>query len=378
MSHLSALTCEIRDVARQLGFFRTGIVRAGPLPDSSRLDQWLKQGMCGEMSYLERQSAKRRDPRLVLEGVRTIITVAINYHASGELTAEPLRGRISRYAWGDDYHLLVQPRLERLLDFLRDRVPGTRGIAFVDTGPVMEKSWAALSSLGWLGKNANVLTREQGSWFFVGVILVDLDLECEAQRPGHCGTCTRCIHACPTGAIVAPYVVDARLCISYLTIELRGAIPRKLRPLIGNRIFGCDDCQEVCPWNRFAVTTTEPAFLPAAGNLMPELAPLVRLTQEEFSRRFSSSPVRRVKRDGFVRNVVVALGNSGNREAVAPLVHAMSDTSPLVRTHAAWALGQLRTPEVGTTLRVARARESDPEVLAEIDRALAPEPESRT
>ena len=357
-----------------MGFFRTGIVPAGPLPDSGRLDEWLHSGMHGRMSYLERQAAKRRDPSLLLEGVRTIVVAAMNYHADGKLTPEPLRGRISRHAWGEDYHRLVKSRLDRLLGFIRGRAPGTKGLAYVDTGPVMEKSWAALSSLGWLGKNANVITRGQGSWFFLGVILVDLDLAPDIPQRDLCGTCSRCIRACPTGAIVAPYIVDARRCISYLTIELRGAIPRSLRPLVGNRVFGCDDCQEVCPWNRFAVRTSEREFVPAPGILMPELAPLVKLNREEFERRFSSSSVRRARRDGFVRNVVVALGNSGRAEAAAPLVEALNDDSPLVRLHAAWALGRLGTGEAYAALRAAGARESDPGVLAEIAAALASSP----
>jgi epoxyqueuosine reductase len=234
----------------------------------------------------------------------------------------------------------------------------------------MEKIWGARTSLGWLGKHTNLITREQGSWFFIGVILLNLELEYDSQEDDYCGSCSRCIEACPTRAIVAPYVVDARLCISYLTIELRGPIPRALRPLIGNRIFGCDDCQEVCPWNRFAVPTPEREFWPRDGNVMPELASLVHLSNEEFNSRFRGSPIRRAKRDGFVRNVVVALGNSRRHEAVPALAQALKDNGALVRGHAAWALGQIGTLESRHLLELAAATETEPDVLEEVALAL--------
>ena len=374
MQNSSSLAEEIRKAAEELGFVRTGFTRAGPLPGSERLDEWLRRGMHGEMHYLERQADRRRDPSRVFAGVRTIITVALNYYAAAKQTNDPGLGRISRYAWGEDYHVLAGRRLEQLLASIRQLAPGSTGICHVDTGPVMEKTWAALSSIGWLGKNANVITRKQGSWFFLGALLVDVDLESDVPEADRCGTCSRCLAACPTGAIVAPHVVDARRCISYLTIELRGVIPRSLRPLIGNRIFGCDDCQDVCPWNRFAVETAEQGFHPAAGNLMPELAALAGLSSEEFRRRFRNSPVSRAKRDGFVRNVVVALGNSGTPAAVPPLAGAMADESPLVRLHAAWALGRLGTPEALEVLEASRAHEPDSGVLSEIAAALPPAP----
>jgi epoxyqueuosine reductase len=235
----------------------------------------------------------------------------------------------------------------------------------------MEKVWGAEGGLGWMGKHTNLITREQGSWFFVGILLLDIELDYDPADTDACGTCTRCIEACPTGAIVAPYVLDARLCISYLTIELRGPIPRELRPLVGNRIYGCDDCQEVCPWNRFAVPPGEAELRPRDENREPELAALVDLTPDEFRRRFASSAIRRAGRDGFVRNVAVALGNSGRAEAAAPLERALRDSSPLVRGHAAWALGRIGTRAALDALAEARGRERDAEVLAEIEAALA-------
>ncbi len=366
----SRLTFRIREEASKLGFFKVGIAPAGPLPGAGRFEEWLRAGMHGEMAYLQAQADKRKNPGRVLEDARSIIVLAMNYHCGQNLCNDPLLGRISRYAWGDDYHLLMKDRLNCLKRFIGSEVPGVRTLHYVDTGPVMEKDWGAETSLGWMGKHTNLITQEQGSWFFIGVILLDIELEYDPSDGDHCGTCVRCIQACPTKAIVAPYVVDARLCISYLTIELRGPIPRQLRPLIGNRIFGCDDCQEVCPWNRFAVNTSEEGFQPREGNFMPELTALVQLTAGEFSRRFHRSPVRRAKRDGFVRNVTVALGNSRRQEALPALAHAIKDSSALVRAHAAWALGQIGTDEGRRLLESAAQTETDSDARQEISIAL--------
>jgi epoxyqueuosine reductase len=369
-SNKSALTRRIRAEAQRLGFFKTGVTAARPLPSPERLEQWLSGGMHGKMGYMPRQARRRKDPRRVLENARSLVVLAMNYHSGEQLEEDPVRGRISRYAWGDDYHDVVKERLEELYRFIRREEPAASGLCYVDTGPIMEKVWGAETALGWIGKHTNLIAREQGSWFFVGVILLDLELEYDAPEADHCGTCERCISACPTGAIVAPYVLDARLCISYLTIELRGSIPRALRRSIGNRIYGCDDCQEVCPWNRFAVPSPEPAFHPREGNWMPELEPLVDLTPEEFDRRFHSSPIRRAERDGFVRNVVVALGNSRRAEAVAPLARAFGDAGAVVRSHAAWALGEIDSPAARALLAASRQTESDPAVVEEIETAL--------
>ena len=337
----SIFSSRIREEARRLGFFKTGITSARLLPEPERFEKWLRGGMVGEMSYLERQLPKRMDPRLVLAGARSMVVLAMNYHTGQELTNQPLKGRISRYAWGDDYHILIKNRLEQLLGFIKKQEPSAQGLFYADTGPLMEKIWGAETILGWMGKHTNLITRECGSWFFIGIILLNIDLEFDAPEKDYCGNCSRCMQACPTGAIVAPHVLDARLCISYLTIELRGPIPHRLRALMGNRIYGCDDCQEVCPWNRFAIKTSERAFSPREENLMPDLLSLVRMTPGEFKRRFENSPILRATRDGFIRNVVVALGNSGKSEAIPALKNALQDSSPVVRNHARWAIEQI-------------------------------------
>jgi epoxyqueuosine reductase len=373
-SNISAISSRIREEALHLGFFRVGIASAGPLPFYEHFRNWLREGMHGEMRYMERQAQKRQNPGLVLGGVRSILVLALNYCTGNVFTDAHLKGKISRYALGDDYHAAIKSRLERMLDFIRNQEPSAHGLCYADTGPVMEKIWGSQTALGWMGKHTNLITRDQGSWFFLGVILLDIELECDPKEKDFCGSCTRCIRACPTRAIVAPYVVDARLCISYLTIELRGAIPRRLRPLLGNRIFGCDDCQEVCPWNRFAIATPEKGFSPREGNLMPDLRTLVRLTPEEFGDRFKGSPILRATRDGFVRNVVVALGNSSKSEAVPALEEALQDASPLVRAHAAWALGRIASPSARRILRSIRAKETDASVLEEIIGALEKPP----
>lgn len=369
-SNVSALSSRIREQALRLGFFKVGIAPAGPLPHGEHFRSWLDKGLHGEMHYMERQAPKRQNPGLLLANARSVIVLALNYYTGTMPADAPLKGRVSRYAWGEDYHAAVRNRLERLLGFIQSQEPSAQGLCYADTGPVMEKVWGAQTSLGWMGKHTNLITRDRGSWFFIGVILLDFELEYDCKGKDFCGGCRRCVQACPTGAIVAPYVLDARLCISYLTIELRGPIPRPLRSLIGNRIYGCDDCQEACPWNRFAVATPEKGFHPGEGGFMPDLVPLIHITPEEFRHRFKNSPVRRATRDGFVRNVVIALGNSRRDETVPVLEAALQDASPLVRTHAAWALGQIATAGACRILESARAKETETAVLEEIMVAL--------
>jgi epoxyqueuosine reductase len=365
----------IREEAARLGFFKMGIAPVVSLPHDEHFRTWLQQGFNGEMRYLERQFERRRDPRLVFAGTRSLLVLATNYYTGDWLSDAPLKGRISRYAWGDDYHEAIKLRLDRLLTYIQSLEPSVQGCCYVDTGPVMEKAWGAQTALGWIGKHTNLISRNFGSRFFLGIIMLNIDLEHDSKETDYCGKCSRCISACPTGAIAAPYVLDARLCLSYLTIELRGAIPRNLRPLIGNRIFGCDECQDACPWNRFAKATSDKGFYPREGNAMPDLLPLARITPEEFSARFKDSPILRATRNGFVRNVVVALGNSGCIEAVPVLAEALRDASPLVRSHAAWALGAIASPRNLQILESARVHETDESVLQEIAFAMGNRPD---
>ncbi len=357
----------VKAKARELGFEKAGIARVGRAPHGEFLREWLGREYHGEMAYMERGPDRRRDPSHLLPGARAVVCVAKNYYSPGRHSEDPRVGRISRYAWGDDYHEILLGHLRELGSFVEGL--GGRAKLCVDTSAVLEKPWAQAAGLGWQGKHTNLLSRDLGSWFFLGEVVTDLDLEPDAPHArDFCGTCTRCIDLCPTKAIVAPYVLDSRRCISYLTIEHRGAIPRELRPLMGNLVFGCDICQDVCPWNKFAKVAPERDFHFREGNLTPSLIELLGMTREEFNRRFKDSPVKRAKHAGFLRNVAVALGNSNDPAAIPPLEKALSHEEPLVRAHAAWALGRLGGVEA---LRRRRPLEDNSEVLAEIDAALA-------
>lgn len=340
------------------------------------------------MGYMARTPEKRMDPARVLEGAHSLISVWINYYSPEKHSSSSMTGVISRYAWGRDYHLTVRNKLAELNAYLSSLVLHHSSLFYVDTGPVLDKWWAERAGLGWIGKNANLIAPEIGSWVFVGEILTRVEFDEDEYDPPFvhprqktpswtpllspekretlCGTCTRCIEACPTRAIVSPYVVDSRRCISYLTIELQGAIPRELRPLIGNRIFGCDDCQDVCPWNRFATPTSEPDFHPAEENATPWLTEWMAMTRDEYDRRFKHSPIKRAKYAGFLRNIAVALGNSHSPDAVPALAKALSHSEPLVRQHAAWALSEIGTEESFQALHAYQKIEASSDVLAEI------------
>jgi len=342
-SNATVVTLEeqIKSKARALGFDLAGIAPAEPAASFALFERWLAEGRHGEMGYLARNVERRADPRRLLPGAKTIIVVACNYHAADP---EPgaRQGRVARYALGDDYHEIIGRKLAALIGAIGVLAPGAQAKACVDTAPVLEREMAQRAGLGWIGKNTMLLHRRFGQWLFLGEILLDVALRPDApESRDRCGRCARCIAACPTGALVAPRELDARRCISYLTIELKGAIPPELRPLVGNRIFGCDDCLEVCPWNRFAQQAREPALSPRADLTMPELVELLELDEEEFQRLFARSPILRAKRRGLLRNVCVALGNARDSRAIPALTRALEDAEPLVREHAAWALERI-------------------------------------
>ena len=367
------LAAKIKEAAQRQGFSLVGISPVTPPPHESTFAQWLREGLGGEMAYLERTEALRRDPSKLVPWAVSIISVGINYYKP--LPRIPFsggtRGWISRYAWGDDYHEVVKKRLADLLARIRQIVPEPlEGKIFVDSGPVLEREFAGVCGIGWIGKNTQLISPRHGSWFFLGELFLSVKLAYDRAIADRCGRCDLCLKACPTGAFIGPYVLDARRCISYLTIELKGAIPQHLRPLIGNHVFGCDICQEVCPYNVKAGTSREAAFAPREGLYAPQLIPFLSLSADEFQRRFAGSPVLRAKRRGFLRNVAVALGNLKSPEAVPALVKALEDEDALVRSHAAWALGQIGSREALQALAQRVAREGDAEVQAEIRQAL--------
>ncbi len=360
---------KIRRRALELGFDRLGVAPPDVGAAAGQFEQWLADQFDGEMHYMKRGEAKRLDPAQVLPGVKSVICLMTNYFTTSrtlDFLKEPDTGDISNYAWHLDYHDLIQPRLRQLEDCLAEEFPGCRTKGYVDTGPILEKPLAQRAGLGWIGKHTNLLTEGLGSYYFLSEILVNVDLPLSEAAIDHCGTCTECIDICPTGAIVAPYVLDSRKCISYLTIELKGPIPHEYRKALGNRIYGCDDCQIVCPWNSYAVTTEEPAF--QEREEVKGLIALMRLDEEGFRTRFRKSPVKRIKRRGLLRNVAVALGNSGRPEVVPVLTEALSDPEPLIRSHTVWALGELLGPEAVGVVESRLPGEADPMVLSEIER----------
>ena len=300
---METLTQQIKSKAFEIGFSKVGIARAEPLGDDARnLKEWLHRGYQASMSWMEENVQKRIDPREIVPGAKSVIAVAANYNADVQHHPASDEGKISRYAWGDDYHLLITARLQKLFECIKQIAPGSTGRYYVDTGPVMYKVWAERAGLGWRGKHTTLITKDFGSWVFLGEIISTLELEYDDVVEDLCGTCTACIDACPTQAIVEPYVLDSNKCISYLTIEHRGEIDPTFAPHFEQWVYGCDICQDVCPWNKFQQPTKDREFLPREGNVSASLDGLTTLTQEEFSRKFSKSPIKRTKRDGLARN----------------------------------------------------------------------------
>ena len=335
----------IRQRARELGFDDCRFTTADRPATAPRLEAWLAQGRQGEMAYLERNAHKRIEPRLVLPGARSLIILAASYAApaAADLRTQPGSGLVARYARFADYHDVLGRRLKLLTEFVTQQGgPGARALWYVDTGPILERDLAQRAGVGFIGKHTNLVSRRLGNWCFLAEILTTLELAPDQPEPNRCGSCQSCLDACPTGAITAPFELDARLCISYLTIELKGSIPVHLRPAIGNRIYGCDDCLAACPWNRFAREGRLMKQSARAALATPDLLALLGLSEEEFKRQFAGTPLLRAKRRGLLRNVCVALGNTDDGAALPALEKAATDPEPLIAEHARWAIAEIR------------------------------------
>jgi epoxyqueuosine reductase len=343
---LAALRARLDDLARSRGFDALGVADVALDIDAAHLDRWLEAGRHGEMNYMHKHGTKRSRPGELVPGTVRVLTARMNYwpgdaRDAGDALADPDIAYVSRYALGRDYHKLLRHSLQGLADDIQAAVGPMGHRVFVDSGPVLEKALARKAGLGWIGKHTNLIARDAGSYFFIGEILTDLPLPVDEPVGAHCGTCTACMPACPTGAITAPHQLDARRCISYLTIELHGAIPVELRRLVGNRIYGCDDCQLVCPWNKFARAAAHPDFKTRHRLDTSRLTELFAWTEEEFLARTEGSAIRRIGHERWLRNIAVALGNAPtSAQTVAALRTRADDTSALVREHARWALAE--------------------------------------
>ena len=369
----AVLKTELARQARQLGFDCTGVTDPGAIAEAGRhFREFLEASAHGDMDWLAANPERRTDPRILWPGVRSVIMLGVNYGPDEDPLAilqQRTRGAISVYAQGDDYHDLIKKRLKVMARWLV-ATTGSEVKVFVDTAAVMEKPLGQTAGLGWQGKHTNLVSRQFGSWLFLGAIFTAADLPRDEADTDHCGSCRACLDICPTSAFPAPYKLDARRCISYLTIENKGPIPREFRQAIGNRIYGCDDCLAVCPWNKFAQAGHEAKLAPRDDLRAPELADLARLDDAAFRTRFAKSPVKRIGRDRFVRNVLIAIGNSDDRALAVEANHLLGDASPLVRGAAVWALSQLLKPEAFAALAAQTAgAEADETVRAEWQRA---------
>jgi epoxyqueuosine reductase len=367
------LTRLIKQRAGELGFSLSGVCPAAPPPGLARFDEWLAAGYAGQMLYLADRREAYADPKRVLAGARSIVMLAMNYRTAEPDTPGDMEGRISRYAWGDtDYHDLMRDRLNQLADCVREKAPaaGVRGV--VDTAPLLEREFAQLAGLGWIGKNTLLINRQQGSWFFLAALLMDIELVYDAAHEAdHCGTCRACLDACPTSAFPQAYVLDASRCISYLTIELREAVPSDLRAGMREWLFGCDVCQDVCPWNSRAPQNGEAAFEPRAGSNPIDLVGLFDLDDAAFRRRFRNTPLWRAKRRGLLRNAAIVLGNRPATKAIPALIRGLGDNDPLVRGACAWALGRHTSEAAAESLERRREIEIDVTVVHEIEAAIS-------
>jgi len=363
----------LRNWALEEGFDGAGIAKLEPSSQEQAFLRWLARGDHAAMAYMSRRTELRLDPRDIFPGARSAVCVALQY--------SPLKGqrevdgdlwpRVARYALGVDYHDLMKQRLQNLADRIRNEFPGCTTRAHVDTGPVLERELASRAGIGVFGKNTMLLSEQSGSWFLLGELLLSLELEPDLPIADLCGSCTRCLEACPTGALPEPYRLDANRCISYWTIEHRGVFPLEIRRLTGGWVFGCDLCQEACPWNGDAIEVHHPPLELPSKRAALDLTDLLRLDRESYVERFRGSPMKRAKQQGLQRNAAVAMGNSGNPRYVPALLEALQDDSPLVRLHVAWALGEIGGEKAVAGLEARQSCELDPDVAQEIDSALS-------
>jgi len=366
---------ELRAACLREGFDVVHFARAeAPASASENLARFLSEERHGSMDWMARNAERRADPRVLWPDAKTIIVLGMNYgprHDPREGLAVRNRATVSCYAQGDDYHEVIKGKLKRLARGISEQ-HGAEAKVFVDTAPVMEKPLAQAAGIGWQGKHTNLVSQTYGSWLFLGSIFTTLELAPDEPEPERCGRCTRCLDACPTNAFTAPLQIDARRCISYLTIEHKGHIPREFREKMGNRIYGCDDCLAVCPWNKFASVAREARFHARDELSQPSLADLARLSEPEFRASFRGSPIKRIGRDRFIRNVLIAIGNSGEASLATEAERLLGDASPLVRAMAAWALAQLDPRRAEKVAGKYMRAEADPDVRAEWSAAISP------
>jgi len=371
----AGLTIAIKDKAMDLGFDLIGVSPIDSFPENQLYKEWLNKGFSGEMTYLERNPEKREDIQNILPGAKSVISCAMNYNTDYPYSiehADNTKGWISRYAWGDDYHDTIKDKLQILMNYMcSESSDEINSKLYVDTGPVLERAYGKYAGVGWVGKNTCLINQEIGSWIFLAEIITNIELEYDVPVPDRCGTCTRCIDACPTDAIIEPYILDSRLCISYLTIELKDKIPYELREGIQNNIYGCDICQDVCPWNKRSHISDKTEFEPREGSLNPDLSYLSSLSVDEFRKQFKGSPIKRTKRRGLLRNVMIAMGNSGEKNFVPYITECLKDEEPLVRAHALWALWKIEGVTSKQVLINHRDIENNSIVIDEIDRILS-------
>jgi epoxyqueuosine reductase len=337
---MEPLEARIKSQAHALGFELAGIAPAAPADGFGRLHDWLDRDFAGEMDYMRRHAEARRHPAAVLPEVRSVVMVGMNYSAA--VATPPAAGKVARYARGADYHDVLRRRLNQLLAWVQEQRPSCRGRGVVDTAPLLERDFARRAGLGWFGKNTMLLNKRHGSYFFLGALLLDLELRPDpTHEASHCGTCTACLDACPTQAFAAPGLLDSRRCLSYLTIELKGSVPEGMRPAMSEWLFGCDVCQEVCPWNRKAPPAAEPALRPRPDLIAIDPLELLGLSDEEFRRRFRGTALWRTKRRGLLRNAALILGNRGDPAALPALQKALDDPEPVIREAARWAIARI-------------------------------------